>query len=281
MVLLAGEKSNIALYLLPLLRNEEQVCSFDSTKGDLCNTAFIDELFYEMKPKVCINLEEINDYVEAEVYREKAYNKNSFGAMCLAENCRKNGVPLIHVSTTALYDQTEDFPKNEEFTVKPISVYTDSKLLGEQKIQQSGCEYTIVRLSDVYGRHDQILMDPLKKVKEKRRVTLIRDSKIMPVYALDAAWYIREMYRNNIRGIYNIAGNEVLTRYQFLFRFLDKYNEKVEKISPDVVEVDYDRLLHPVDLPRNNCADTSLIHSRLDEHITPIDDAVNQIIEEF
>jgi hypothetical protein len=45
MVLLAGEKSNIASYLLPLLRNEEQVCSFDSTKGDLCNTAFIDELF--------------------------------------------------------------------------------------------------------------------------------------------------------------------------------------------------------------------------------------------
>lgn len=282
MILLAGENTQLASYLLPLLRNEYQVCSFDSNKGDLCDSRFLNDLFNEISPLVCINCEEVRDYTEAEVYRERAYTINSFGADCLAQICRKKDVPLIHVSSSSVYDQSTADPKGEDAPLHPLSTYSDSKLLGEEKIRQSGCRYCILRCTDIFGRNDTILMPAFRDAKEGRRITIVRGSKIMPVSAADVSSVIMHVLRNNLEGIYNVSGPEMLTQYQFLFRFFDLYASiRKKELKADVVEVDYERFLYPVDLPRNNCADNARIKETAGDMLTPLDESLSALIQEL
>ncbi len=282
MILLAGEDSYLASTLLPVLRNEYQVCSFSTKKGDMCDTRFMNDLFDEIQPEICINCEDVHDYIEAEIYRERAYAKNSFAAGCLAEICRRKNVPLVHLSTTAFYKQDTDEPKGEDSPVQPLSVYADSKLLGEQKILESGCAYCIFRVTEIFGRNNTLLSQAYADAKEGKRITLIRDSMMMPVSSFDVSQYILQAVQNKLTGIFNVAGNEKLSRYQFYYRFFDLFNEiSPQKLNPDVVEVDYDRYLYPVDLPRHNCADTTRIHTETGNCTQQLDDSLRSIIQEF
>ncbi len=282
MVLLTGENTTLATYLLPLLRNEFQVCSFDSGKGDLCDPSFLNSLFNEIMPDVCINCEEIGDYADAEANRERAYAVNGFAPGLLGEECKRFGITLIHISTTAIYDHATPEPATEDSPILPVSVYTDSKNLGEEKIRKSGCSHCILRMTDLYGKNDRLISVPYGMARRNNRITLIRDSMIMPLYAADAARFVHEAYTKKLEGVFNVTGPERMTNYEFLFRFFDLYAAQRENgLEPDVVEVDYDRNIYPADLPLHNCADSTRFSSVSDVTHTPMDDALRTIITEL
>ncbi|HRX16310.1 MAG TPA: sugar nucleotide-binding protein [Spirochaetota bacterium] len=248
MILLSGENRSIAHYLLPRLRDVHQVCSFGPDKGDINNGSFLNNIFRDIAPTVFINLEQVDDSDDAEVYREWAYNSNSFAPLKIAEICSKQDIFLVHISTTEVYPSDDKKLFDEDDTTDPVSVFSDSKLLGEKYIRESGCRYAILRLPCVYGINDNFLELFFKTAFENRTIRIIKDQKFMPIYAGDVASAILSIIDKQIEGIYNFAGSDQVTMYQFLFRAFDIYNEvKKTNLSPDVQEVPFEDYLSHAD----------------------------------
>lgn len=63
---------------------------------------------------------------------------------------------LLHFSTDYVFGNTKQQPHTEDDPPHPLSVYGQSKLAGENAIEASGCDHTLLRLSWLFGpeRHN-------------------------------------------------------------------------------------------------------------------------------
>ncbi len=76
---------------------------------------------------------------------------NAYGAKLLADHAKKTGAHLVYTSTASVYGNAWQIPTPSYAHTLPESDYAVAKLAGEQFIRNSGCNYTIFRLSNVYG----------------------------------------------------------------------------------------------------------------------------------
>lgn len=280
MILLSGESSSIAHYLLPMLREYDQVCSFDSRKGDLRDTRFITELIDCVAPHVFINLEQVDRYDEAEAFREWAYGVNGIAPGQVGHFCKEHDIFLIHISSASVY-RSEEGLSAEDSPLEPLSVYADSKLLGEQNIVNSGCRHAIIRLPFVYGKNDLYLSSYLDQVKRRSPISVIEGQRVMPVYAADVAKLILFLVTRQIEGVYNFSGREEVSTYDFIFQAFEILKERDNlQYDPDIAEVAYDRFLSPVDYPFTMLLNNSRIDEQYTLDRTPLGAGLRKLIME-
>lgn len=84
---------------------------------------------------------------------------NAFGAKIMAERAARAGVRFIYTSTASVYGNASRIPTPEWAELSPLTDYAVAKLAGEHFVRNSGADYTIFRLSNVYGPH-QTLENP-------------------------------------------------------------------------------------------------------------------------
>lgn len=103
-------------------------------------------------PDIIINCAAFTNVDGCEEQTELAMRVNGEGPGLLAELAQKIDALLVHISTDFVFAGNKKTPYLEDDQTQPLSAYGKSKLLGEQKIQQSGLEeYFIVRTSWLYG----------------------------------------------------------------------------------------------------------------------------------
>jgi UDP-glucose 4-epimerase len=76
---------------------------------------------------------------------------NIGGTWNIAELARNIDAKLIYTSTASVYGQKSRLPIKRTAYPEPKSDYAVAKLAGEHFVVNSGCDYTILRLSNVYG----------------------------------------------------------------------------------------------------------------------------------
>ena len=88
---------------------------------------------------------------KAESEREVAFALNAAAPRVLAEEAWRMGAALLHYSTDYVFDGTKGTPYIESDARHPLNVYGESKLAGEQAIQQAGGAALIFRTAWVYS----------------------------------------------------------------------------------------------------------------------------------
>ncbi len=253
MLVLAGSDSLLASHLLPLLRDTDPVCAFDSSMGDIGDAQFMERLLDEMKPDTVINCFEIGDIERCERERESAYAVNALGAGRLGAICRDRGIHLIQVSTSYVFDGESEAPRAEEDPTGPVQAYGDSKLLGEKLVRESGCSFLIMRFPDLYGRGGSYLGELLRAMGRGETLTVLEGHRVSPTRAGDAAGALLAVMKMGYRGILHYsAGGSVTVR-----GFLEEAAERLGRLLgtplfPDIREVPYDEFLSAADFPRTN-----------------------------
>lgn len=108
---------------------------------------------FAMKPTAVINCAGFTNVDAAEKQVKEAYRINGLGPKILAEACKRNNIPLIHISTDFVFDGKADKPYDEQNTqgLTPCNVYGFSKLSGEKAIQSVFEDYYIIRTSWLFG----------------------------------------------------------------------------------------------------------------------------------
>ncbi len=180
--------------------------------------------FYE--PNVIVNCAAFTNVDACETERELSWRINVDGVKNLIIACRKENCKLIHISTDYIFDG-KNGPYTEEATPSPVSFYGRSKLAAENAVTTSTINYTILRTMVLYGTGVNVKPNfavwMINMLKNNEPIKIVDDMIGNSTMADDLAYAILKSIEKNLKGIYNIAGIDIISRYDFAMILCDVF----------------------------------------------------------
>lgn len=159
---------------------------------------------------------------KAEQERELAEQVNHHAVAALAQAAKEQGAYLIHISTDYVFDGCHYKPYAEDHPTAPVNNYGQTKLHGEQAIQASGVNASILRTSWVYSEHGSNFVKTMLRLgRERGTLTVIDDQVGCPTYAADLAaaimLLIQQQQANPVAGcrLLHYSNEGVCSWYDF------------------------------------------------------------------
>lgn len=193
--------------LIALDRHSQTHC------GDVGNLQGLLKTVQDLQPNVIVNAAAYTAVDKAETEVERADLVNTQAPMLLADAAKASGAWLVHYSTDYVFDGSGDRPWREDDETGPLGVYGQTKLAGEQAIQQSGALHLIFRTSWVYAaRGNNFAKTMLRLAREREQLSVINDQFGSPtgaeLLADVAAHAIRAACtRADVAGLYHLAAD--------------------------------------------------------------------------
>ena len=222
---LLGQYLNVVLSqnheILTLFNSNPGNClSFKSHKVNLLDTKSLEKVYKDFIPEIVIHTAAIASPILPENVKAKdVYEINVNATKNIAELCDKFNAKLIYTSTDLVYAGYRSSMLKEDAKLIPVSLYAETKLMGEVKIQQTFENYLILRTASLFGlvmnnsknHFHQMYMD----LKQGRQVKLFTDQFRTPISLKESARIINELVSKNIKSeILNFGGMERISRYE-------------------------------------------------------------------
>ncbi|MEC4984932.1 MAG: dTDP-4-dehydrorhamnose reductase, partial [Oscillatoria sp. PMC 1068.18] len=209
---------------------------------DLTETEKLGNLIKEIQPKVIINAAAYTAVDKAESEANLAKKINTDAPEIMAQAAQKLQAFLIHVSTDYVFDGQKNNPYQETDLTKPINVYGETKLAGEEAIK-SACEnYLILRTAWVYGNQGQgnFVKTMLKLGAAREEIRVVADQIGSPTWTKDLASTITNLIPHlspEIAGIYHYTNSGVASWYDFAVAIFEEaklgdFLLKIERVVP-------------------------------------------------
>ena len=222
---LLGQYLNIAVSkkfkIHTTYRNNPGNCKeFQSSKIDIRNENGVRMIFDAVKPEIVIHSAAITNPVAKENQSAKEYfDTNVTATKNIALLCEKYKARLIYISTDLVYAGYRGSFLKEDAKLIPVSLYAETKLVGETKVKESTDNYLILRTALLYGFglnhsrcHFQYMFDDLKNNKP---VKLFTDQFRTPISLEDASNLITDLAEMDVKEeTINLGGLERVSRYE-------------------------------------------------------------------
>ncbi|WP_062109484.1 dTDP-4-dehydrorhamnose reductase [Bacillus niameyensis] len=204
-ILITGANGQLGKDLLSVFQNDFNVIAFTKEELNITNERKVNEIISEKKPNLIINAAAYTAVDDCETNRKLAFEVNSFGAYYLAKAAKSIDADIIQISTDYIFNGKTCKPYEVDDTPDPLSVYGQSKLLGEQLVQLASEKYYIVRTSWLYGHHGKNFVKTMLQLgKEEKKVTVVEDQVGSPTFTKDLAQAIKQLIGKPY-GTYHIA----------------------------------------------------------------------------
>lgn len=169
-------------------------------------------------PKIIINAGAYTNVELAESEFKKAYQINGEALETISGFAKKYGYLLVHYSTDYVFDGKKTGEYSEEDIPCPINKYGLSKLVGENNIKESGCDYLILRTSWVFSSIGVNFVKKMSELLQSRDELKVIDDQIgRPTYAgfiADVTYRLIDHYNGkNPKEIINICQPETTSWY--------------------------------------------------------------------
>ena len=212
---------------------------------------------------IIINCAAYTNVDGAESRKELAHKINGEAVGRLGELAKKAGKWVVHISTDFVFDGRLDRPYVETDVPNPVSTYGGSKLAGEQLLEQSGCEYCIIRVQWTYGSAgDNFVTKIIRAAKGGKQMKIVDDQIGSPTATSEAAAAVCELVPKRPEGIFHFASTGYVSRYDMAKFVFDKLSMDVD-MAPCKTS-DYKT---PAARPLNSRFDCSKIQALLEEPI--------------
>ncbi|OXM59614.1 dTDP-4-dehydrorhamnose reductase [Amycolatopsis vastitatis] len=130
----------------------------------------------------------------AETDAAAAFAVNARGPALLAAACAAHDVPLLHVSTDAVFAGDASRPYEVDDPAGPASVYGRSKLAGERAVLESAAAAWVIRTSWVYGAHgENFVRAMLRLAAGDAELSVVDDQCAAPTWSADLAAGLLEL----------------------------------------------------------------------------------------
>lgn len=196
-------------------------------QSDISNRNDIKNIVKDFCPDFIINAAAFTNVDLSETERELAWKINVKGVEYLAEASRILDTHLIHISTDYIFDGKSG-PYLENDIPNPLGYYARTKLASENVLKISGIRYTILRTNVLYGTAKYSRPDFVKWVvdslRAEKEIKIVDDQINNPTFIDDLVQGINKIVELHKEGIYNIGGNEFLSRYDFTILIADYFN---------------------------------------------------------
>ena len=146
-ILAAGWHGQIARAFMQTapVRNDISAFAIGRPRLDICDPRSIERALGDIQPDILINLAGYTDVDGAESEPELAFALNSVGARLLAEAAARRHVPIVHISTSYVFDGHKASAYAETDAAQPSTVYGKSRLAGELAVQAANRKHVILR----------------------------------------------------------------------------------------------------------------------------------------
>jgi len=152
-ILLTGADGQVGYELQRCLQGLGEIHACGRSRLDLANLDQVRDCVRFLEPDLIVNAAAYTAVDRAESEPELALRVNAQAPGVMALVGREVGAALVHFSTDYVFDGLKDAPYVEGDPTRPLNVYGETKMLGEQAIVASGIPYLILRTSWVYGLH--------------------------------------------------------------------------------------------------------------------------------
>src|SRR5215472_14283193 len=186
---------------------EFDITGFNREQLDLSDLDGLRTKLGPMAFDVLVNAAGFTNVDACESERDHAFLINAEAPGILAKICNTKNAKLIHFSTDYVFDGEKRTPYTEEDQANPISVYGESKLIGEESALAAGNHHLVVRVSWVFGPDRPSFIDAMiKRAQENEKVDAIADKFSTPTYTHDIAGMLPRFFdRAVIGGILHFA----------------------------------------------------------------------------
>jgi dTDP-4-dehydrorhamnose reductase len=187
-IVIIGAGGRLGAALMRKYRNNFDLVAFAHHALDLADTEQLREKIGTLDANLVINCAALTNVDYCETHREEAFCINAQAPGVLAEICRDKDAKLIHFSTDYVFDGEKREPYTERDEANPISVYGESKRVGEENVLAVQGRHLVVRVSWVFGPDRPSFIDGLiKRAQENEHVDAIAEKFSTPTYTQDVA----------------------------------------------------------------------------------------------
>lgn len=193
------------------------------------------ELLQEIKPEYIINAAAYTNVDGAETERRLCWKVNVELVENLIYAARKINATIGHISTDYIFDGKKG-PYTEDARPNPLGYYGRSKLAAENALLDSTVNFFIVRTMVLYGMskngNANFITWLIGQLANHKPVKIVNDQYGNTTLVDELAAGIRTLIEKKFTGIINIAGREIIDRYQFALRVADIFGFDRELINP-------------------------------------------------
>jgi dTDP-4-dehydrorhamnose reductase len=230
-IIITGGSGLLGQYLNVLLSRENDLMTiyhrhvgnckeYHSLKIDIRNQITLGELFNQFRPNIVIHLAGNSDVILPDSISSKdVYALNVSVSKNIAELCQKYNSKLIFASTDLVYAGYRGSTLKEDSKLIPLSLYAETKLMAELKIQETFDNYIILRTALLFGfgmNHSSChFQEMFHNLKKHKKVNLFTDQYRTPLSLFDASRIIKQLVKVDLKSeIINFGGLERISRFE-------------------------------------------------------------------
>ncbi len=212
--------------------------ALDKDELDITDQKSVAAFITKEKPKLVINAAAYNDVdgCENPDKLKTAQKVNSLAPKYLALATAKVKAKLIHYSTDYVFPGSKPEGYLETDKPKPINAYGQTKLAGEQAVQENNPDHYIIRTTRIFGSPakgvgaKKSFIDLMLELALKNDILKVVDEeRSCPTYAKDLAVQTQYLVSQGLpTGIYHVTNAGACTWYEFaqeIFKIIKKQVE--------------------------------------------------------
>ena len=225
-----------------LLKKEDVMFTFLNNRQIFENSYLLDiqdsvktkNLIKKIKPDIVIHCAAISNIDLCETNKELAESINVLGTKNIVEGCLKVNAKIIYVSTSFVFDGKRKYTENDSAT--PSTFYGQTKLKGEQIIQESNLPYLILRTDQPYcwiekWQHTNSVIRVINSLKNNKKFFEIEDWFNVPTYVPDFVNATMKLIESRKEGIFHVSGTDFINRYEWA-----KITSKIFQLNSNLIE---------------------------------------------
>lgn len=219
-ILITGARGQLGRDCRDVLQSAHALTLADLPETDLTDRAQARELVKACRPDVIVNCAAYTQVDAAEQDHEACHLANAILPFNLAEAAREVGALMIHLSTDYVFDGEKPPPEPyvETDPTNPVSWYGQTKLAGEQAVQETCPRHAILRTAWLYGRHGRNFPKTiLAKIRTAptHPLWIVNDQFGSPTWSWRLAQQIREVAEASATGLFHASSEHWCTWYDF------------------------------------------------------------------
>lgn len=189
-----------------------------------------------VSPAFVIHCAGLIDIDRCERDRELADHVNVQGTRNVVDGCRTVGAGLVFISSDCVFDGFKDSPYTETDAPNPLNYYGVTKVESERICLESGLSALVARSSLMYGprfgaQKHNFASWVISSLQAGQPIRAVTDQFNTPALVRNSADLIIKAMAAGLTGIYNVAGPESLSRYEFVQRIVANW-----ALDPNLVQ---------------------------------------------
>lgn len=268
-IVVTGANGMLGIDLSALLRIDCDVLGIDIHNCNILHYDKLQDVVLAYQPDMIIHTAAYTNVDKAETDQETVKQLNVTGTQHVATVARACRAKMVYISTDYVFDGKKGAAYTENDHANPLGIYGQTKLMGEQQVQQilthnGRQDFLIVRTAWLYGRHGKNFVSAILHLAEQQqRLRVVNDQTSSPTYTKDLARGIRTLLNHSVSGIVHVTNGGQCTWYDFARAILT--HQHLTDIELEAITTEELQRLAP--RPKFTVLDTSKFTTLTGQHI--------------